>query len=198
MIEGEKFDFIIVGSGSAGVVLANRLSEVPEWNVLLLEVGEEASILTDIPAVAPIFQNTNYNWNYRMEKQPNVSLGLIDERMPWPRGRALGGTTIINYMIHVRGNKLDYDRWALAGNPGWSYEEVLPYFKKSEDSTVRYQDSGYRNRGGYLSVTDVPYRTESARVFVQGAQQAGHKYVDYNGDDQLGVLTNSSITAFHY
>ncbi|CAH0548915.1 unnamed protein product [Brassicogethes aeneus] len=183
----EKFDFIVVGSGSAGSVVANRLSENPDWKILLLEVGEEASFLTDIPAIAPIFQFTNYNWNYLAEKQENVCLGLDGQRMAWPRGRAVGGSSIINYMIHVRGNRRDYDRWAASGNPGWSYEDVLPYFIKSEDARVEKQDGELRGRGGYLTVSDVPFRSESAHAFVRGAQEVGHKYVDYNGADQLGV-----------
>lgn len=112
---------------------------------------------------------------------------MVDEKMAWPRGRALGGSTIINYMIHVRGNKLDYDEWAQNGNPGWSYQEVLPYFKKSENYLVRLQDKKYHNQGGYLNVEDVPYRSKSAEAFVEAAQERGYKFVDYNGPDQLGV-----------
>lgn len=108
--------------------------------------------------------------------------------MAWPRGRALGGTSIINYMIHVRGNPLDYDQWAAMGNTGWSYNELLPYFKKSEDFNVKYQDPGYHQKGGYLTVSDVPFKTESVNAFIKAAQEAGHPYVDYNGRDQLGVI----------
>jgi choline dehydrogenase len=181
-----SFDFIVVGSGSAGSVIANRLSE-KNWTVLLLEVGEEATVLTDIPVMAPLFQFTNLNWNYLMEKQDNMCLGLVDQRMAWPRGRALGGTTIINYMIHVRGNRRDYNRWANMGNPGWSYRDVFQYFIKSEDFLVQRQDPGYHSTGGYLGVQDVPFRTESVHAFVQAAQEAGHQYVDYNGKRQMGV-----------
>lgn len=112
---------------------------------------------------------------------------MVDQRMSWPRGRALGGTTIINYMIHVRGNKIDYDEWQKAGNPGWSYDEVLPYFKKSEDFLVGVQDKEYHNQGGYLTVEDIPFRSKSAEAFVTAAQELGYKYRDYNGQDQLGV-----------
>lgn len=107
--------------------------------------------------------------------------------MAWPRGRALGGSTIINYMIHVRGNKIDYDRWAAMGNPGWSYDEVLPYFKKSEAFHVPRQDEGYHNANGPLNVVEVPHKSESAHAFVRAAQEAGHGLVDYNGRGQLGV-----------
>lgn len=117
----------------------------------------------------------------------NTFLGLEDDVMAWPRGRALGGTTVINYMIHVRGNKIDYDRWAAMGNPGWSYEEVLPYFIKSEDARIKRQDENYHGKGGYLTVEDVPHRTESARAFVEACQEAGYPLVDYNGKTQNGV-----------
>lgn len=107
--------------------------------------------------------------------------------MHWPRGRAIGGSSIINYMMHVRGNKIDYDRWAAMGNKGWSYEEVLPYFKKSEDYHVVHQDPPYHSLGGYLGVQEVPFRTESANVFVSAMQEYGYPFVDYNGEQQMGV-----------
>ena len=107
--------------------------------------------------------------------------------MIWTRGKALGGSTIINYMIYIRGNKGDYDRWMMAGNKGWSYDEVLPYFKKYEDFLVDIQDAGYHGRGGYLGVQNVPYRTKSGEAFVKAMQEYGYKYVDYNGEHQIGV-----------
>lgn len=107
--------------------------------------------------------------------------------MQWPHGKALGGSSIINYMIMVRGNSFDYDKWAQLGNPGWSYKEVLPYFKKLEDAHIKIKDEKYRGKGGYLTVTDVPYRTEAVKSYVQAAQEAGYLYVDYNGKHQLGV-----------
>ncbi|XP_017779939.1 PREDICTED: glucose dehydrogenase [FAD, quinone]-like [Nicrophorus vespilloides] len=183
----EEFDFIVVGSGSAGATLATRLSENPKWRVLLLEVGKEPSAITDIPALAASFQLTDYNWGYLMEKQDNIGLGMVDQRMAWPRGRVLGGTSVINYMIHVRGNRGDYKRWKALGNPGWGYEDVLPYFKKLEDYSVAYADAGYRNRGGPIGVQDVSYRSDSVHIFINAAQEAGLKYIDYNGRGSLGV-----------
>ncbi|KAK9871993.1 hypothetical protein WA026_015238 [Henosepilachna vigintioctopunctata] len=185
-IESE-YDFIIIGSGSAGSVIANRLSEVEKWKILLLEVGREATGFSDIPQLAPALQFTDLNWGYLMEKQEGVALGLVDQRMAWPRGRALGGSSVINYMLNVRGNREDYNRWERMGNPGWSYRDVFQYFVKSEDASIAVNDTGYHAKGGYLSVQDVPYRTESAHAWVRACQEAGYKYVDYNGRQQLGV-----------
>ncbi|KAG5900287.1 hypothetical protein JTB14_000814 [Gonioctena quinquepunctata] len=194
--DNETFDFIVIGSGPSGSVIANRLSEIPEWRVLLLEVGDEANPLSDVPFLTGYFQFTDYNWGYTTEPQKgNVSCwGCPLNRMWWPHGRALGGSSVINYMLHVRGHPRDYDQWASMGNPGWSYEEVLPYFKKSEDAAMTREDPGYHQKGGYLSVSDVPYRTESAHAFVRAAQEAGHAYVDYNGKRQMGVSYVQSTT----
>lgn len=91
-------------------------------------------------------------------------------------------------MIAARGNRIDYDRWAALGNQGWSFEEVLPYFKKFEDCDVKISDKGYRSKGGYLPINDVQHRTDAAKAFVEAAQEIGFPYVDYNGRNQLGVM----------
>lgn len=116
----------------------------------------------------------------------NYILGLEDNLMAWPRGRGVGGSSLINFMIHVRGNKIDYDRWAAMGNPGWSYEEVLPYFVKSEDCLIKLQDRGYHGKGGYLTNQDVSYRTKISEVFLRAGEEIGYERVDYNGRSQMG------------
>lgn len=133
---GSKYDFIIVGAGSSGSVLANRLSENEKWRILLLEAGHMQSFLNEIPILVSYFQLTDYDWGYNVEPQENACLGMIKRQCAWPRGKALGGTSTLNYMIHTRGNKKTYDEWASLGNTGWSYADVLPYFKKSERFNV--------------------------------------------------------------
>lgn len=128
----EEYDFIIVGAGSGGSVLANRLSENKNWKILLLEAGYRENLIQQIPVLVNILQLTDYNWGYKVEPQENTCFGMIDRQCAWPRGKSLGGTSTINYMILTRGDKLDYDYWAALGNEGWSYEEILPYYIKSE------------------------------------------------------------------
>ncbi|XP_050517323.1 glucose dehydrogenase [FAD, quinone]-like [Diabrotica virgifera virgifera] len=183
----DKFDFIIVGSSPSGSALASRLTENPNVNVLLLENGEEASKLTEIPIIAGAFGTTLYSWGYKTEPQPGFCRGCTNHQIKWERGNALGGSTVINYMIWVRGNRRDYDNWADLGNPGWSYDDLLPLFKKIEDVHVAIKDEGYRGTGGPVTVTDVEWRTKVSGAYVEAAQQAGYSYVDYNGKEQLGV-----------
>ena len=162
-------DYIVVGAGSAGCVVASRLSE-DGARVVLLEAGPpDRDIWIHIPAgVLRVLNNTKINWNYMSEGEP----GTAGRMLQWPRGKTLGGTSSINGMLYVRGNPADYDGWAQMGCRGWSYDEVLPYFRKSET----YRGAGdpeYRSRGGPLIVED--YRTILGLThrFVEAAQQAG-------------------------
>lgn len=143
------FDFLVIGAGSAGSVLANRLTENANWRVLVLEQGYDESFLTDIPFLAPILHVTDYARVYRSEPRPQDAngqggycLSMIDGRCNIMSGKAVGGTSVVNFMVYSRGSPADYNAWAL-DNPGWSYEDVLPYFIKSErckliDKNARY------------------------------------------------------------
>ncbi|XP_076249232.1 glucose dehydrogenase [FAD, quinone]-like [Calliopsis andreniformis] len=182
-----RYDFVIVGAGSAGSVLANRLSENKKWNVLLLEAGGPETILHQIPILVGYFQLSKFNWGYKVEPQKNACLGMVNRQCSWPRGKALGGTSTLNYMIHTRGNKLDYDTWATLGNEGWSYDDVLYYYKKSERFDVPgINNSSYHGNKGYLCVEHVPYHTELAKAFLKAGRELGYKIVDYNGAEQIG------------
>jgi len=141
-----EFDFIIIGAGSAGCVLANRLSADPAHRVLLLEAGgRDLNPLFRLPMLmGKLFHSGIYNWHYHTEPEPNLN----DRSLYWPRGKVLGGTSTINGMIYVRGNRHDYDGWAQAGNAGWSYDAVLPAFLRSEAHVQR--DDGRINLSSAL------------------------------------------------
>lgn len=184
----EEYDYIVVGAGSAGSVLASRLSEEkPRSMVLVLEAGKAEMLLTDIPALGPYFQRTDYAWSYAMQHQSGICMGMEEQRCPWPRGRALGGNSVINNMVYSRGRPQDWDRIAQDGNYGWSYNEILKYFMKSERVELkRYKNAQYRGQDGELTVENVPFRTGLAEAFLEAGRINGHPTVDYNAPEGLG------------
>jgi choline dehydrogenase len=179
-----EFDYIIVGAGSAGCVLANRLTDNPRCRVLLLEAGPpDRHFWIDVPAgFSKLMNNPRYNWCFETEPDPNVN----NRRIPIPRGKTLGGSSSINGMVYVRGNPLDYDTWAQLGNRGWSYESVLPYFKKSEH--YEGKDGGEaRGRGGPLNVAEMRENNEVCDAFIAaGVAEGWPRNPDYNSGDQEG------------
>lgn len=180
----KEYDFIVVGSGPAGSVVTNRLTENPDWNVLLLEAGDEETALTDIAETAHYLQFTNYNWNFSTEYQEGACLGLNNARCPWPAGKAVGGASIINNNIYTRGHPNDFDRWRDAGNEGWGYRDVLPYFKKSEDIDVpELKRSEYHGVGGYLNIDYSPFKSKLLDAFLESAGEVGLNLTDYNSPD---------------
>lgn len=185
-----EYDFIVIGGGSAGAVVANRLTEEPKWRVLLLEAGGDETEISDVPALAAYLQLGRMDWKYKTEPQPGrACLGHTDGRCNWPRGKVLGGSSVLNYMLYVRGNKLDYDHWEQDGNPGWGYEDVLHYFKKSEDNRNPYlAATKYHRSGGYLTVQEAPWRTPLATAFVEAGVEMGFENRDANGEFQTGFM----------
>lgn len=129
----EIFDFIVVGAGSSGCVIANRLSEIPEWKVLLIEAGGDPPSTAAIPGLLLSLQKTPADWKYKTKRENRLFQGMLGKINHWPRGKCLGGTSTINSLCYDRGHFTDYDSWASDGNLGWGYHDVLPYFKKSED-----------------------------------------------------------------
>lgn len=179
-----SYDYIILGGGSAGCVLANRLSADPACNVLLVEAGSaRRSLFVSMPtANGFIFGNKNFDWSFRTTPQD----GMNGRRVHWPRGRRLGGTSTINGMIYIRGNAADYDGWRQQGLDGWSYAEVLPYFKRLEDS--HHGGSEYHGTGGPLKTGGAGGAAPIDLAFLEAAQQAGMEYNhDFNGARQQGV-----------
>jgi choline dehydrogenase len=180
----EAFDYIVVGAGSAGCVLAGRLSEDPATRVLLLEAGPpDRSLWIHLPiGYGKTMWSPTYNWRFETDPDPNMN----GRRIYWPRGKTLGGSSAINGLIYIRGQREDYDHWAALGNTGWSYDDVLPYFVKSEGNQ-RGADA-FHGGDGPLKVSDIAAKHELIEAFIDGAQQTGvPRTEDFNGAAQEGA-----------
>ena len=179
-----RYDYIIIGAGSAGCVLANRLSADPKCRVLLLEAGpKDNSLLVRMPAGvgALISQKGDYNWGFWTEPEPH----LEDRKLWWPRGRGLGGSSSINGMVYIRGHARDYDLWRQMGLTGWGYADVLPYFKRAED--FEGGADGYHGAGGPLHVSKAASKNPIYGGFIEAGVAAGYRRTsDFNGYQQEG------------
>ena len=180
----EQYDYIVVGAGSAGSALAGRLSEDPHTRVLLLEAGPaDRSFWIHLPiGYGKTMWSKRYNWCYHTDPDPNMN----GRRIYWPRGKTLGGSSSINGLIYIRGQREDYDHWAALGNEGWGYNDVLPYFVRSEQN--QRGASRYHGGSGPLKVSDIGARNELIEAFIEGAGQLGvPRTDDFNGEAQEGA-----------
>ncbi len=177
------YDYIIVGAGSAGCVLAHRLSADPTIRVLLLEAGgRDDSFLIHMPAGIARLITPEVNWLYETEPQAE----LHGRRLFWPRGKTLGGSSSINAMVYIRGQPQDYDHWRALGNPGWGYEDVLPYFRRAENNESIFND--WHGREGPLNVCERRYTNPLSHRFVEAAASSGlARNADFNGRAQEGA-----------
>uniref|UniRef100_A0A1I8PSY3 Glucose-methanol-choline oxidoreductase N-terminal domain-containing protein n=1 Tax=Stomoxys calcitrans TaxID=35570 RepID=A0A1I8PSY3_STOCA len=184
----EEYDFIVVGAGTAGCALAARLSENPNWNVLLLEAGGPELLIMDIPMAAHMLQlSQDINWNYRTQPSKSFCLGLDNNRCNFPRGKVMGGSSVLNFMMYTRGNHRDYDQWAALGNEGWNFEQVLPYFRKLENSLVPDAESQFVGRQGPVKISYIQRHSTIAEAFVRAGREDGLAQCDYNGKQQKCV-----------
>ncbi|MDA9986002.1 GMC family oxidoreductase N-terminal domain-containing protein [Alphaproteobacteria bacterium] len=183
--EIEKFDYVIIGAGSAGCIIANRLSACGKYSVCVVEAGpKDWHPMLYIPAgFIKTLVNPRFNWMYSSEP----SVGTNGRAIPAPRGKVLGGSSSINGMGFNRGQKMDFDVWAQKGNPGWSYDDILPYFKRFE-SYQSHDNQSYRGSDGEMTISDLEWKDPLCEAYINGAESMGiPRNPDYNGARQEGI-----------
>lgn len=186
---GAIYDFVIIGAGTAGATIAARLSEIHQVEVLLIEAGSSENLLMDIPILVYMLQlSDDINWKYQTKSSNRYCLGMTNNRCNWPRGKVMGGSSVLNYMIATRGSAEDYDRWAEMGNKGWAYKDVLEYFKKLEtiDIPELQSDTIYHGNKGPLHISYPLYHTPLAEAFLEAGKELGYPLLDYNGKSMIG------------
>ncbi|XP_031636373.1 glucose dehydrogenase [FAD, quinone]-like isoform X1 [Contarinia nasturtii] len=191
----EPFDFIVVGAGSAGSVVASRLSENPNWKVLLLEAGGDPPIESEIPFMISSLQNTSVDWGYSLQKTQKVG-NLLASNVSWPSGKFIGGSAGMDVRFYVRGNPRDFNEWEYAGNPNWNWQNMLQYFKKAEnqqtEAVPQSNDGGAADESlgkmGPLPIESFVNEQPFKQTLFDAAQELGHKQIaDLNGNEYIGI-----------
>ena len=189
-----EYDYIIVGGGTAGSVLANRLSEDSNITVLVLEAGgRDDHHDIHVPALCRNLKQSTVDWKYRSNPLVGACEAFEKSSSWWPVGKTLGGTSSINGMVYTRGSKADYDMWEESGGDGWGFNTVLPYFKKAESCLFGDIDSGYRGFSGPIPITKSTWISDPAKLFLKAGRELGYSKMDYNGESQIGFF-QSQVT----
>ncbi|XP_030033986.1 glucose dehydrogenase [FAD, quinone] [Manduca sexta] len=190
IFDGQKFDFIIVGGGTAGCVLANRLTEVTDWNVLLIEAGDNPPIISDKPAFYPLIDSSKVDWNRFSVNDGYSAQAHKTKNIHMTSGKMLGGSSAANYMFYVRGNKADFNTWVAEGNEGWDWDTVTYYYKKSENYKdpviLNSKSRSLHNTNGYLGVTRPDWPEETKDYFEAFRENGRNIILDTNGFRQNG------------
>ncbi|CAH0724115.1 unnamed protein product, partial [Brenthis ino] len=194
----EEYDFIVVGGGTAGCVIASRLSENRKWKVLLVEAGPEEPKMALIPGLTSEFKGSALDWQYSMRPRRGFCQNRNVKGCEVVQGRVVGGTSTINDMAYMRGSPADYDEWALNGNEGWSFSQVLPYFKYSEGNYDKdiSKNKFFHSMQGPLDVGRYPYVDDNVDVLLSAFNELGYNYTDVNGRNQLGFMRIQTMSYF--
>ncbi|XP_060533184.1 glucose dehydrogenase [FAD, quinone]-like [Cylas formicarius] len=187
IIDLGEYDFVIVGGGTSGSVIANKLSEVPEWKILLLEAGDNPPEEVKVPSMYNYLKSGRYTWGFATTAQEHSCLGMNDRKCAVPVPKVLGGSSSINSMIYTRGNPRDYDLWADMDLKGWCWASMLPYFKKLEDAHLDDKcDNKYHRYGGPVHVEHPRHRSELLHHLLKAGEEVGMKEIDLNGKEHIG------------